>query len=313
MHHRGILETIGRTPVVELRNLPGVPAGVRILAKLEGQNPTGSVKDRIVDQMICHAEREAALAPGATIVEASTGNTGISLAMIGRAKGYRVRVVLPENVFPAIPRILAAYGAEIVWRPAAEGIEGAIAEAQRIARVEGALMLHQFANPGNCATHYERTGPEIMAAVPEVDAFVAGLGTGGTLMGVGQLLKEEKPGVKVVAVEPHPGSQVQGLRSLAEGYIPPILDLSLLDAKILVRSAHAFRAARLLLEREGIFGGVSAGAALHGALRWARRMGHGTIVVLFADGGWKYVGSSLWAGAPVEGADEESLDDVLWW
>ncbi len=307
-----LLATIGRTPVVELRNLPSLPEGVRILAKLEGQNPTGSVKDRIVARMIRHAESEGAIAPGSLVVEATTGNTGIALAMIGRARGYRVRLVVPENVFPAIPRILAAYGAEIVWMPAAVGIEGAIAEAERIAKTEGGVVLGQFASAANPATHYEETGPEILDDVPEVDAFVAGLGTGGTLMGVGRRLKEAKPGVRIIAVEPHPGSQVQGLRSLAEGYVPPIVDLGLLDGKILVRSANAFRAARMLMEREGIFGGASAGAALHGALRWAQRMRRGTIVVLFADGGWKYLGSSLWGEEPPE-AEDESLDDVLWW
>ncbi len=313
MRYGGVLDTIGQTPIVELRRLPDVPEGVRIFAKLEGQNPTGSVKDRIVAHMIGQAEREGRLAPGATVVEATTGNTGISLAMIGRARGYRVRLVVPENVFPAIPGILAAYGAEIVWRPAPEGIEGAIRQAERIARDEGAIMLHQFANPANCAAHYERTGPEILAAVPDVDVFVAGLGTGGTLMGVGQRLKESGRPVKVVAVEPHPGNVVQGLRSLAEGYVPPIFDPAALDGKILVRSAHAFRAARLLVEREGIFAGPSSGAALHGALRWARRMRRGNIVVLFADGGWKYLGSPIWDEPPAAEEDDEALDDVLWW
>lgn len=312
MRYSGILATIGETPMVELRRLPGVPEGVRIFAKLEGQNPTGSVKDRIVAHMIRHAERERGLGPGATIVEATTGNTGIALAMIGRARGYRVRLVMPRNVMSSLPRVVAAYGAEIVWRPAEEGVEGAIREAERLQREEGGFLLDQFRNPANCATHYERTGPEIAAAVPEVDVFVAGLGTGGTLMGVGQRLKEARRDIKVIAIEPHPGAQVQGLRSLAEGYIPPILDLAALDGKILVRGAHAFRAARLLMEREGIFGGVSSGAVLHGALRWARRMRSGTIVVLFADGGWKYLGSPLWDGAPLP-EEDESLDDVIWW
>ena len=312
MHHRGILEIIGNTPVVELHNLPGIPDGVRIIAKLEGQNPTGSIKDRIVAHMIEEAERAGALEPGATVVEATTGNTGIALAMIGRARGYRVQAVVPENVYPAIPRILAAYGAEVLWQPAQTGVEGAIATAERMAREGKAFILNQFSNPANPATHYRTTGPEILADVPEIDAFVAGLGTGGTLMGVGRYLKEAKPGVKIVAVEPYPGSQVQGLRSLSEGYIPPIVDLDLLDGKILVRSAHAFQAARTLLAHEGIFGGASAGAALHGALRWARRMKRGTIVVLFADGGWKYFGSSLWS-QPAETPLDESLDDVIWW
>jgi cysteine synthase B len=302
---------VGDTPLVELHHFD-VPAGVRLFAKLEGQNPTGSVKDRIVLHMLQHALEDGCLRPGDTVVEASTGNTAIALAMMGRALGYRVRVVMPENVYPEIPRAIAAYGAEMVWVPANKGVKGAIEEAWRLAKSERCLMLDQFGNPHNCLAHYETTGPEILADLPRVDVFVAGMGTGGTLMGVGQRLKEANPDTQVVAVEPHPGFQLQGLKSLSDGFLPPILDLSLLDGKILVRSGQALVGARRLLEREGIFGGVSSGAVLHAGLRWAQRLRSGNVVLLFADAGWKYLESLAVAGPLPEG-EEEAMDDVIWW
>jgi len=328
---RSILDTVGDTPLVELHHFE-VPAGVRLFAKLEGQNPTGSVKDRIVLHMLQHAQEDGCLHPGDTVVEASTGNTAIALGMMGRALGYRVRVVMPENVYPEIPRAVDAYGAEKVWVPAERGVKGAIEEAWRLANSEGCFMLDQFGNPHNCLAHYETTGPEILADLPRVDVFVAGLGTGGTLMGVGRRLKEANPETQVVAVEPHPGFQLQGLKSLSDGFLPPILDPSLLDAKILVRSGQALAGARLLLEREGIFGGVSSGAVLHAGLRWAQRLQLGNVVLLFADAGWKYLGSPAFA-PPAEGAsasggeaqplsedaglapeeEEDALDDIIWW
>ena len=312
-HHktRGILDTVGDTPLVELHHFD-VPAGVRLFAKLEGQNPTGSVKDRIVLHMLQHAHEDGCLRPGDTVVEASTGNTAIALAMMGRALGYRVRVVMPENVYTEIPRAVAAYGAETVWVPANKGVKGAIEEAWRLAKSERCLMLDQFGNPHNCLAHYETTGPEILADLQRVDVFVAGMGTGGTLMGVGQRLKEANPETQVVAVEPHPGFQLQGLKSLSDGFLPPILDLSLLDGKILVRSGQALVGARRLLEREGIFGGVSSGAVLHAGLRWAQRLRSGNVVLLFADAGWKYLESLAFAGPLPEG-EEEAMDDVIWW
>ena len=206
---RGILDTVGDTPLVELHHFE-VPEGVRLFAKLEGQNPTGSVKDRIVLHMLQHAQEDGLLQPGDTVIEASTGNTAIALAMMGRALGYRVRVVMPDNVYPEIPRAVAAYQGEMVWVPAKKGVKGAIEEAWRQAKSEGWFMLDQFGNPHNCVAHYETTGPEILADLPKVDAFVAGLGTGGTLMGVGRRLKEANPDTQVVAVEPHPGFQLQG-------------------------------------------------------------------------------------------------------
>lgn len=305
-----VLSLIGNTPLVELRHLTPKP-DVRLFAKLEGANPTGSVKDRIVYHMLVHAEDDGLLQPGDTIVEASTGNTGIALAMIGGMLGYHVHIVMPENVYPFIPELLQAHGAVIHWVSAQEGVRGAIAVARRLAAEKGWFMLDQFGNQYNCRAHYETTAPEILSVLPQVDVFVAGLGTGGTLMGVGARLKEADARVRVIAVEPHPGSQVQGLKSLSDGYLPPILDLNLLDGKILVRSSAAFRGAALLMEREAIFAGVSAGAVLHAGLRWAERMRRGNVVLLFADGGWKYIGTRLWTEPPPP--DEDSLDDVLWW
>ena len=293
MHHLHVLHTIGQTPMVELKHLSPKP-DVRLFAKLEGANPTGSIKDRIVKHMLQHAERDGRIVPGDTVIEASTGNTGIALAMIGKAMGYRARIVMPRNVYPEIPRTLAVYDAEVHWVPAEEGVTGAMAVARKMAEDEGGFMLDQFRNPHNVRAHYVWTGQEILEEVPQVDIFVAGLGTGGTLMGTGERLKEANPATKVIAVEPHPGNQLQGLKSLSDGFIPPILDLSFLDGKILVRSGHAFRAARLLMQREGIFGGISAGAVLHAGLKFAERIEKGNIVLVFADSGWKYLDTNLW-------------------
>jgi cysteine synthase B len=312
MHHLHIIHTVGRTPIVELRHLSPKP-DVRLYAKLEGWNPTGSVKDRIVKHMIQHAERDGLIVPGDTIIEASTGNTGIALAMIGRAMGYRAKIVMPENVYPEIPRALEVYGAEVHWVPADQGVTRAMEVARQMAGVERCFMLDQFCNPHNARAHYVWTGPEILEDVPDVDVFVAGLGTGGTLMGTGQRLKEANPSTKVIAVEPHPGNQLQGLKSLADGFIPPILDLAFLDGKILVRSGAAFRAARLVMEREGIFGGVSSGAVLHAALKFAERIERGNIVMVFADSGWKYLETNLWTRELPSEEEEEAMDDIIWW
>ena len=312
MHHLRVLHTIGRTPMVELKRLSPKP-DVRLFAKLEGWNPTGSIKDRIVKHMIQHAERDGRLAPGDTVIEASTGNTGIALAMIGRAMGYGTRIVMPENVYPEIPRALGVYGAEVIWVSGDAGVTGAIAVARQMAQDEGLFMLDQFCNEHNARAHYVWTGPEILEDVPQVDVFVAGLGTGGTLMGTGRRLKEANPQTKVIAVEPHPGNQLQGLKSLADGFIPPILDLSFLDGKILVRSGHAFRAARRLMEVEGVFGGISAGAVLHAGLKFAARMDRGNIVMVFADSGWKYLETNLWSKELPSEEHEEAMDDIIWW
>jgi cysteine synthase B len=306
-----VLALVGNTPLVELKACSPRP-GVRIFAKLEGQNPTGSVKDRIVAYMLARARAEGRLRPGQPIVEATTGNTGISLAMIGRRLGHPVRAIVPESAFPDVVQALASYGAEVEWVPAALGIKSALEAARRIARDDGAYLLDQFCSADNPRCHYETTAVEILRDLPRVDAFVCGLGTGGTVMGVGRRLREANPGVQVVAAEPHPGNQLQGLRSLDDGFVPPILDLRSLDGKILVRSASAFRAAREVLEREGVFAGLSSGAVMHAALKWARRMERGDLVVVFADSGWKYLGTPAFRpDAPIP--DEEALDDVLWW
>jgi [CysO sulfur-carrier protein]-thiocarboxylate-dependent cysteine synthase len=312
MHHTNIMEAIGRTPLVELRHLSPRP-DVRLFAKLEGHNPTGSLKDRIVRHMVLHAEKEGRLRPGDRIIEASTGNTGIAAAMVGRARGYPVRVVMPENVFPEIPRTLAAYGAEVQLIPAEHGVRQAIEDAREIASREGWFMLDQFADPYNVRAHYEGTGPEILDALPRVDVFVAGLGTGGTITGVGRRLKEANPETRCIAVEPHPGYQVQGLKSLADGFIPPLLDYALLDGKILVRGGNAFRAAAEIMRKEGIFAGVSSGAVLHAALKVAQRMERGNVVLIFADSGWKYLNTALWTQPPEAEAEDEELDEVIWW
>ncbi len=314
MHHLRLLHAIGDTPMIELRNCSPQP-GVRLFAKLEGWNPTGSVKDRIVRRMLESATADGRLAPGGAVIEASTGNTGIALAMAGAALNHPVRIVIPRNVFPEIPQAMAVYGAAVEWVPAEDGVRRAIEMARATAEREGWFFLDQFCNQDNVRAHYETTAPEILADVANVDVFVAGLGTGGTAMGVGRRLKEANPTTKVVAVEPHPGNQVQGLKSLTDGFVPPILDLDLLDAKILVRSQHAFRAAALLMERESVFGGVSSGAVLHAGLKVAHQMNRGNIVLLFADNGWKYLGTNLWTQPASAGDDEalDELDETIWW
>lgn len=311
MHHADILHAIGGTPLVELKHLSPRP-DVRLFAKIEGRNPTGSIKDRIVREMVVEAQHDGRLKPGGRIIEASTGNTGIALAMVGRALGFSVRIVIPRNVYPEIPRTLEAYGAEITYVPSELGVTRAIEVARALAAGEGWFMLDQFADPVNIRAHYEGTGPEILAELPHVDLFVAGLGTGGTLMGVGRRLKESNPAARVVAVEPHPGYQVQGLKSLADGFVPPLLDYSVLDGKILVRSGHAFRGAAQLMQREAIFGGVSSGAVLHGALKAIERLPRGNVVLIFADSGWKYLATDMWTRPPAA-HEEDDLDDVIWW
>lgn len=310
MRFDDILAAIGRTPLVELKHFRP-KEGVRIFAKLEGHNPSGSVKDRIAKYMIERAEAEGKLTPDKTVLEPTSGNTGISLAMVCRVKGYRLKVVMPENVSVERRQVLEAFGAEIVLTEGRRGTNGSIEVAVRMAEDPQYFMPYQYGNLANPLAHYETTGPEILADLPDVDVFVAGLGTGGTLMGVGRRLKEYNPNIRVVAAEPHPGEQVQGLRSLEEGFVPPILDLNLLDGKILVRAIDSFRLTRELLRREGIFAGISSGAALYAALRYAERLTRGNIVVLFADGGWKYLSSGVWT-TPVEEL-EEAAEKVIWW
>ena len=304
------LELVGNTPLVEIPHFAPKPE-VRLYAKLEGQNPTGSVKDRVAAAMVRDAECRGLLQPGQTILEPTSGNTGIGLALVGRLRGYPVTVVMPENVSEERTHLLRAYGAEIVLSPGDRGTNGAIAVAQQMASDPTYYMPYQYGNPANPQAHYDGTGAEIARDLPEVTAFVAGLGTGGTLMGVARRLRELNPDVKIVAAEPHPGEAVSGLRSLEDGFIPPILDVTQLDARILVDSETAFATTRELLEREGIFAGVSSGAIVHVARRWAARLDRGVVVALLPDGGWKYLSTGLWTRS--YGEIEARVRDKLWW
>lgn len=310
--YKGILATIGNTPMVELQHLSPKPE-VRIFAKLEGQNPTGSVKDRIALKMIERAEADGEISPNRTILEPTSGNTGISLAMIGRLKGYKVKVVMPENVSEERSQLLYAYGAEIVFSDGEKGSNGSIEVAQEMSaqNPHDYLLMYQYGNRANPDAHYETTGPEIIETVPEVTTFVAGLGTGGTLMGVARSLREHNPDVRIVAVAPEPDDFISGLRRLEDGYIPPILDINMLDSRLLVGSMPAFRTTKELLHEEGIFAGISSGSVVYGAIRQAERMDSGNIVCLLADGGWKYLSTSLWTKEY-----EQLEDDVqgkIWW
>ena len=311
MRFASLIEAIGHTPLVELRRY-SPRAGVHIYAKLEGHNPTGSLKDRIAKYMIEKAEREGLLTRDKVILEPTSGNTGISLAMVARIKGYRIKVVIPENVSPERVEVLKLYGADIVYSPGDKGTNGSIEVAQKMAQEDSRyFMPYQYGNQANPQAHYETTAQEIIDDLPQVDMFVAGLGTGGTLMGVGRRLKEHNPQVKVMAAVPHPGELIFGLRSLAEGFIPPIVDLTLLDGRIVVESAEAFRATRELLEREGIFAGVSSGAVMACVQRLAARMEKGNIAALLADGGWKYLSTRLWTRAYDE--MEPQVQGMVWW
>jgi cysteine synthase B len=306
-----IVAAIGNTPMVQLRRLAPTPE-VRIFAKLEGANPTGSVKDRIARAMLLDARASGALQPGQTILEPSSGNTGISLAMIAGRLGHPVRIVMPDNTTAERAQLLRLFGAEIVYSPGAQGSNGSIRLAQSLAAADTSLFMpYQYGNAANPGAHFETTGPEILAQVPDVDVFVAGLGTGGTLTGVGRFLKEARPGLRVVAAEPLPGELVQGLRSLEEGFVPPVLDESVLDDRYLVSNRDAVIGLRRLTTDEGIFGGLSSGAAVAVAVRVAREMSRGTVVVLLADGGWKYLSTDLWTRNLDE--LEDSLEGSLLW
>ena len=292
--YESILDLIGETPLVNIDSLSPNP-NVRMFAKLEGQNPGGSSKDRIAKKMIEMAEADGTLKPGATILEPSSGNTGIGLALIARVKGYKLRVVMPENVSPERRQLLEIFGAEITNSPGEEGSNGAIRRAQEIAADDPSyVFLYQYGNPANPLAHYEGTGPEIWRDCSEVDTFVAGLGTSGTLMGAGKFLKEQNPAIQVVAVEPPAGEQVQGLRSLDDGFVPPIFDSALIDRRMIVRPRESVEWLRILLNKTGIFSGISCGAAVAGAVKAAERMDSGTIVVVLPDGGWKYLSSGAW-------------------
>jgi [CysO sulfur-carrier protein]-thiocarboxylate-dependent cysteine synthase len=306
-----ITAAIGNTPMVELPRLAPHP-GVRLLAKLEGANPTGSVKDRVAWAMLSDARASGALRPGQTILEPSSGNTGISLAMLGARLGHAVRIVMPANTTLEREQLLRLYGAEIVHSPGTEGSNGAIRMAEELAAADPSLFMpFQYGNPANPRVHEETTGPEILAQAGDVDAFVAGLGTGGTLTGVGRFLKRERPGVRVVAAEPMPGELVQGLRSLDEGFVPPVFDPAVLDDRLLVTGRDSVIGLRQLLREEGILGGLSSGAAISVALSVARQMTSGTVVVLLADGGWKYLSADLWT-RDLDDLSDELEGSLLW-
>ena len=307
-----IVQAIGHTPLIELKRLSPKP-GVRIWAKMESFNPTGSVKDRVARALIEDAEEKGAIRPGQTILEPTSGNTGISLAMICSRKGYRLKVVMPDNVTPERTQLLKMYGAEIVSSPGDQGSNGAVALALRLAEDDASYyMPYQYGNQANPGAHYHGTAPEILEELDgDVAAFVAGLGTGGTLMGNGRRLKEELgDAVKIVAAEPMQGEPVQGLRSLDDGFVPPIIDLSVLDRKIFVTNRDAIMWTRKLLDEEGVFAGVSSGAIARVAVRIAGELDEGNVVFLVADGGWKYLSSGVYT-RPVD--EIENLDSTVWW
>lgn len=305
MRYSSILDTIGNTPLVELKSFSPRP-GVQIFAKLEGVNPSGSIKDRIAKKMIEEAEASGRLTPGSILLEPTSGNTGIALAMIARVKGYPFIAVLPDNVTQERRQMLELYGARIILSDGTLGSNGAVKLAQDLASKDDRyVMLYQYGNDANPRAHYEGTALEILNDLPDLDVFVAGLGTGGTLTGNARRLKEYNPAIRIVAAEPLQGDAVQGLRSLEDGFVPPVLDQSLLDAKILVSSRDAIRRTRQLKDQEGIFAGPSCGAALHAALRVAASMERGKIVVILADGGWKYLSEDLWT------RDLDQLEDDL--
>jgi [CysO sulfur-carrier protein]-thiocarboxylate-dependent cysteine synthase len=309
--YEDIVSAIGNTPLVELKRFSPKP-GVRIWAKLESSNPTGSVKDRVARALIEDAEEKGLIRPGQTILEPTSGNTGISLAMICSRKGYRLKVVMPDNVTPERTQLLRMYGAEIVYSPGDQGSNGAVAMALEMAEDDPSYyMPYQYGNQANPNAHYNGTAKEILEELDEVSAFVAGLGTGGTLMGNARRFKEELgDAVKIVAAEPKQGDPVQGLRSLDDGFIPPIIDLSLLDRKIFVTNTDAIVWTRRLLDEEGIFAGVSSGAILKIAVRVAEEMDEGNVVFIVCDDGWKYLSSGIYT-LPVD--QIENLDSTVWW
>ncbi len=307
-----IVEAIGNTPLVELKRLSPKP-GVRIWAKLESANPTGSVKDRVAKSLIEDAEARGLIGPDQTILEPTSGNTGISLAMICKRKGYKLKVVMPDNVTPERTQLLKMYGAEIVYSPGNLGSNGAVAMAVEMAAGDASYyMPYQYGNPANPLAHYNGTAREILTELDgNVDAFVAGLGTGGTLMGNARRFKEELGDrVKIVAAEPMQGEPVQGLRSLDDGFIPEIIDLSLLDRKIFVTNRDAIIWTRKLLDEEGLFAGVSSGAIARVAVRIANEMDEGNVVFIVCDDGWKYLSSGIYT-LPVD--EVENLDSTVWW
>ena len=321
MKFSGILERVGDTPLVDISTL-SPNENVEIWAKLEGENPTGSAKDRIAKYMINRAEKDGSLQPGQTILEPSSGNTGIAIALIGTLRGYPVKVIMPDAVSEERIQLLEAFGAEIIFSPGDLGSNGAVQMAEQLAQDNPQwFMPFQYENENNPLAHYETTGPEIIRDMPDISMFVSGLGTGGTLTGVGRRLKEHNPNIRVIAAAPHPGDLVQGLRALEDGYIPPVFDESVLDGRIVVDSETSFRTTRELTQKTGIFAGISAGAVIRAAQRAAEKTDSSgedasgdlktKIVCLLADGGWKYLSTGLWS----RDYDEirETVGEKLWW
>jgi cysteine synthase len=314
MRYDSLLDSLGGTPLIGLPRLSPAP-GVRLWAKLEDRNPTGSVKDRAAFYMIAAAEKDGLLAPGATILEPTSGNTGISLAMVAKLRGYRLICVMPENTSAERRQLLAAYGAEVIPSPAAGGSNEAVRVARDLAaRNPGWVMLYQYGNPANALAHYETTGPELLADLPEITHFVAGLGTTGTLMGTGRYLREHVPGVQVVAAEPRYGELVYGLRNIDEGFVPELYDESVLTRRFSVSAPDALRRTRQLLEQEGLFAGISAGCVLHAGLGLAQRAAaageRADIALLVADAGWKYLSTGAYGGTLEEA--QARLEGQLW-
>ncbi|MBM3138802.1 MAG: cysteine synthase family protein [Chloroflexi bacterium] len=311
MRYASLLDLVGHTPLVDISQLSPNPR-VELWAKLEGQNPTGSVKDRIAKYMIDAAEGRGELAPGRVICEPTSGNTGIALALIALIRGYEMKVVMPDAVSEERTELLRAFGTEIIYSPGELGSNGAVARAKELREQHPDWYFpFQYENEENPRAHYETTAPEILEDLPDVTAFVAGLGTGGTLTGVGRRLKEHNPAIRIVAAAPHPGDMVQGLRSMEEGYIPPVLDDRVLDGRIVVDSETSFAMTKELTQRTGIFAGISAGAAVRAAQRTAERMESGKIVCLLADGGWKYLSTGLWSRSYRDIV--EDVKEKLWW
>ena len=308
-----IVRAIGHTPLVELKRFSPKP-GVRIYAKLESYNPTGSVKDRVARALIEDAEEKGAIGPGQTILEPTSGNTGISLAMICARKGYPLKVVMPDNVTAERTQLLRMYGAEIVYSPGEQGSNGAVALATEIAQADASYyMPYQYGNPANPDAHYHGTAVEILEELDDISAFVAGLGTGGTLMGNGRRLKEHDEDVQIVAAEPLQGELVQGLRSLDDGFIPPIIDLSLLDRKIFVSNRDSVVWTKRLLAEEGLFTGVSSGAIAAIAHRVASGLDEGNVVFVVCDDGWKYLSSGVYTKSIEELEADGTLETASFW
>lgn len=310
MYYHNVLETIGNTPLIELRSFRR--GDVQLFAKMEGVNPSGSIKDRIARKMVERAEAQGLLRSDSILLEPTSGNTGVALALIAGMKGYKFTAVVSEKGTQEKRRMLELYGANVVLSPGSAGSNGAIKLAQEMVQQEKRyVMFFQYGNPANAAAHYETTGVEILRDLPDVSMLVAGLGSGGTLTGIGRRLKEHNPAIRVVAAEPFQGDSIQGLRSLADGFIPPVLDQSLLDSKMLVSSQQAWLHTLQLREQEGIFAGPSSGAVLDVALRAAESMERGKIVIILADGGWKYLSEKNWTTCLTDQSTSAVLETAM--